>query len=166
MTPEQIFELLKKRYGEKTQSLDTENSIPAKIRVAADSVADICEFLKNTGDLDFDQLMCLTGQDLGNNELSAVYHLFSMKRNHSLTLEAVVTRDHPEITSIAAIYRTANWHEREAYDMVGIVFTGHPKLTRMLLPEDWEGFPLRKDYQVADYWHGMPIPKELSNKMR
>ncbi len=163
MSPQKLFELLKKRFGEAVLSLDAENSIPPKFVIQPDKVHEIAEFLKNTGDLEYDQLMSLTGQDLGN-ELSVVSHLYSTKFKAALALEAKVTREEPELDSISDLYATANWHEREAYDMVGVVFTGHPNLKRILLPLDWEGYPLRKDYKPADYWHGMPIPKELSHK--
>jgi NADH-quinone oxidoreductase subunit C len=163
MSPQQVFELLKKRFGGAVLAWDGENSIPAKIEVLPDSLHEVAAFLKNTGDLEYDQLMCLTGQDLGN-ELSVVLNLFSTKHHAAITLEAKVTREHPELDSVSDLYATANWHEREAYDMVGVVFTGHPNMKRILLPDDWEGYPLRKDYKPADSWHGMPIPKELSHK--
>ena len=67
-----------------------------------------------------------------------------------------------KVKSVESIWKTADWHEREAYDMMGINFSGHPELKRILLPQDWEGFPLRKDYKEADYYHGVPIPKDKS----
>ena len=63
----------------------------------------------------------------------------------------------PEFKSITSVYRTADWHEREAYDLLGIFFEGHPDLRRILLPDDWEGFPLRKDYKNAEYYKGIKI---------
>ncbi|HDR04551.1 MAG TPA: NADH-quinone oxidoreductase subunit C [Candidatus Marinimicrobia bacterium] len=163
MNPKKLYELLKKRFGEAVISVDVENSIPPKYVIQPDKVHEISEFLKNTGDLEYDQLMCLTGQDLGN-ELSVVLNLFSTKHYSSITLEAKVAREHPELDSVSDLYATANWHEREAYDMLGVVFKGHPNMKRILLPDDWEGYPLRKDYKPADAWHGMPISKELSHK--
>ena len=68
-----------------------------------------------------------------------------------------------EVPSVESLWKTADWHEREAYDMMGIKFSGHPDMKRILLPHDWEGHPLKKDYEVADYYHGMYIPKDKTS---
>jgi NADH-quinone oxidoreductase subunit C len=81
-----------------------------------------------------------------------------MKWNHKFTLKVEVNVDHPHVQSVESVWKTANWHEREAYDMVGVIFDGHPDLRRILLPDDWDGFPLRKDYKVAEYYRGMKVP--------
>jgi len=87
-----------------------------------------------------------------------VYHLNSTKWNHKIVLKAEVTADNAHCQSVEAVWKTANWHEREAFDMYGVVFDGHPDLRRILMPDDWDGYPLRKDYQVPEYYHGMKVP--------
>jgi len=81
-----------------------------------------------------------------------------MKHNHKLTLKVLLPRDNPVVPSVERVWRAADWHEREAYDLFGIIFEGHHNLKRILLPEDWEGHPLRKDYKVQEYYQGMKVP--------
>jgi NADH-quinone oxidoreductase subunit C len=119
---------------------------------------DVALFLRDDDQMQFDVLMCLSGVDYTGGKLGVVYHLHSMKRNHKITLKTEVMREHPRVASVQAVWRTANWHEREAYDLFGIVFDGHPDLRRILLPDDWEGYPLRKDYQVPEFYNGMKVP--------
>jgi len=69
-----------------------------------------------------------------------------------------VPKDNPHVPSVESVWKTANWHEREAYDLIGVVFDGHPDLRRILLPDDWEGHPLRKDYKVPEFYNGMKVP--------
>jgi len=160
-----IFKDLQDAFGEKILALDAEKSSPEKITVKPDALLETVSFLRKYADCPFDSLLSLSGVDSGE-ELAAVLHLYSNQGACTLAVEAWTERENPEIDSVASVYKTANWHEREAYDMYGIVFNGHPELTRMFLADDWEGHPLRKDYVPADYWHGMPIPKELSHKMK
>ena len=91
-----------------------------------------------------------------------VYHLFSMKHKHSLVLKVILPRwkegrpgELPEVPSVSGIWSTADWHEREVYDLNGVYFTGHPNLRRILCPEDWVGHPLRKDYEMPLEYHGI-----------
>ncbi len=121
----------------------------------------VAEYLKTDPGTAFDVLMCLTGYDQGPGEpLGVVYNLHSMGKLHKLEVRIEVIRDGGTIPSVARIWRTADWHEREVYDLFGVTFDGHPDLRRMLLPDDWEGHPLRKDYQTPDFYHGIPIPKD------
>ncbi|MCX7918937.1 MAG: NADH-quinone oxidoreductase subunit C [bacterium] len=113
--------------------------------VPANSIYPICLYLKETSDLAFDSLMCLSGVDRGEN-LEVVYHLFSMIHLHKVTLKVQTPRTDPKIPTVSTLWRTADWHEREVYDLFGIVFLGHPDLRRILMPDDWVGYPLRKDY--------------------
>jgi NADH-quinone oxidoreductase subunit C len=80
-----------------------------------------------------------------------VYNLISTIHRHRIRIKVRVPEDAPRVDSVAAIWQTANWHEREAYDLMGITFAGHPDLRRILLPEDWEGHPLRKEYPLKGY---------------
>jgi NADH-quinone oxidoreductase subunit C len=93
----------------------------------------------------------------GTGELGACYHLEAFDRRERFVLKTRVPRDEPEIASTAHVWPTAGWHEREAYDMYGIAFVDHPDLRRLLLPEDWEGWPLRKDYEMPKSWQSVPL---------
>ena len=81
-----------------------------------------------------------------------------MRWNHKITLKVELTAENLHCQSVEAIWKSANWNEREAYDMFGILFDGHPDLRRILMPDDWEGYPLRKDYQVPEFYNGMKVP--------
>jgi NADH-quinone oxidoreductase subunit C len=128
------------------------------ITVSADYIKDVCLFLRDSADMAFDNLMNLSGVDNGDKTLSVVYHLESMRVRHKCALKAVVPIDAAHVPTVSDVWASANWNEREAFDMFGIEFAGHPDLRRMLLPEDWEGFPLRKDYKVQEFYHGMRVP--------
>jgi NADH-quinone oxidoreductase subunit C len=122
------------------------------IIVPPDSIYEICAFLKNQHH--FDLLADLTGADQGPEEdprFEVNYHLFSTKHFQRLRLKALVTEDDPRIESVVGLWRTADWHERETYDMFGVVFEGHPDLRRILLPSDFDGHALRKDYPLRGY---------------
>ncbi|MFC1481954.1 NADH-quinone oxidoreductase subunit C [Candidatus Neomarinimicrobiota bacterium] len=131
------------------------------ILVAADKWIEIAQLLRNDATLNFDSMMCITGLDKGPDEvLWAAYNLHSMELGHKLEVRIEVPRTAAKIPSVANIWRAADWHEREAYDLIGIEFTGHPDFRRILLPDDWIGHPLRKDYVTPDYYKGMPVPKD------
>ena len=107
-----------------------------------------------------DQLECLTGVDLGEDQpLEVRYNLFSMKHKHKLEIRISTDRNNPNIPSVEQIWRMADWFEREAYDMYGIKFEDHRDMKRILCPDDWEGWPLRKDYSVQETYHGIVVPK-------
>jgi NADH-quinone oxidoreductase subunit C len=102
--------------------------------------------------------MCLSGVDYAKDVLGVVYHLCSMTKRHKITLKADVPAADPRLPSVVSVWPSAGWHEREAYDMFGILFTGHPDLRRILLPEDYPGHPLRKDFKVPEFYQGMKVP--------
>src|SRR5690606_10281297 len=109
-------------------------------------------------------LSSVTGLDNGPEKgtMEVIYHLYSIPYNHHFTIKVALERDlvnsnPPNLPSVTSIWKGANWQEREIFDMYGIVFEGHPDLRRILLPEDWEGFPLRKDYKTQDYYHGIKV---------
>ncbi len=147
---------LAERFGEQLVDSDMEAVDPTCV-VAAAAVAEVGLFLRDEPDLAFDSLMCLSGVDYGV-KLGVVYNLHSLTHRHRFCLKVLVEREgEPRVASVAAVWPTADWHEREAYDMVGIVFDGHPDPRRILLPDDWEGFPLRKDYKFPRQWHDIPV---------
>ena len=99
------------------------------------------------------------GIDIGEDNLESRYNLHSMKYDHYIEVRIAVKRSDPKIPSVEQIWRIAYWFERETYDMLGIEFVGHRDLRRILLPDDWEGWPLRKDYQEQETYHGIVVPK-------
>ncbi|NQU66597.1 MAG: NADH-quinone oxidoreductase subunit C [Candidatus Marinimicrobia bacterium] len=140
--------------------IDTDGDRPS-IMVKPESWGIVSNLLKTDPDLTFDSLMCLSGFDLVEDDhLGVAYHFYSMDKRHDLEVIIRTPKENPSIPSIANIWRAADWHEREAYDMYGIIFEGHPDLKRILLPDDWEGFPLRKDYVQADTYQGIIIKKD------
>lgn len=132
------------------KSLDNDLDIKAgkqfpEISVPASKLYQLARQLRENKDLDFDFLVSLTGVDYGS-DLGLVYHLRSTKNGNIVVLKSRTSdRENPEFASVADIWRTAEFHEREAYDLLGIKFKGHPDLRRLFLDSSW-GFPLRKDY--------------------
>ena len=119
--------------------------------VRRDRIKEMLAYLHDTPEICFSHLQDLCGVDyLGKKEprFEVVYHLYSIRHRNGLRVRAEVPEGHPSIESVVDIWDGANWHERECYDMFGITFTGHPDLRRVLMPEDWEGYPLRKDYPL------------------
>jgi len=119
------------------------------VAIAPERLVETCRFLKH--DLKFERLSTVTAVDRYPSEprFEVVYHLHSIARNERVRLKCSLVGQDPEIDSATAVWRSANWHEREAFDLFGIRFRNHPDLRRILMPEDWEGFPLRKDYPVS-----------------
>ena len=128
--------------------------------IPRESLLRAAEYLKADEELAFDNLLCLSGMERPDH-LETVYHLFSFRHRGRITVKTRCPKDDPVIPSVAAVWRTAEWHERETYDLVGIRFSGHPDPRRILLPEDWEGHPLRKDYQPLASYHGIPLTAKL-----
>jgi NADH-quinone oxidoreductase subunit C len=116
------------------------------ILIESGSILEVCRFLNKTADLDFDYLVNLTGVDYFDY-LEVVYHLVSMKHNHSLVLKTrCYNREQPTVPSVTSIWKGADFQEREAYDLLGIRFEGHPNMKRIFLWEGFQGHPLRRDY--------------------
>jgi len=136
-----------------------EKSTPKSIIVPAASIKDICQELWQNPATYFDNLSCITGidNDVAAGTMEVVYNLYSIPFNHHLILKVILPRENSEIDSVVSIWRGADWLERETYDMFGIKFTGHPDLRRILMPADWEGFPLRKDYQHQEYYRDVKV---------
>jgi NADH-quinone oxidoreductase subunit C len=158
MIPQEIHEALKAKFGDAILDAKLDSVLEPWIKIAPDRIQEIAQFLRDSEELAFDSLMCLSGVDYTGGKLGVVYHLHSMKWNHKIVLKVDVAVETPHCQSVESVWKTANWHEREAYDMIGIVFDGHPDLRRILMPYDWEGHPLRKDYQVPTYYNGMKVP--------
>ena len=159
MDAQAIHERLVARFGDKITAFHAETLQPWAV-VAADAIPEVAAFCKAEPDLSFDNLMCLSGVDYPKEtppRMEVVYHLFSYAHGHGFVLKVHLPRESPACPTVEGAWAVANWHEREAFDMFGIAFTGHSDLRRILLPDDWEGYPLRKDWQDPDYYNGMHV---------
>ncbi len=159
MTSQEIYTRLKEKFGESILSLE-EVVGDSYILVIPKAIADAGRYLAEDEALAFDSLMCLSGVDLNvkDTDLAVVYHLYSMTHRHKVVLKTLVPKEDPHVPSVEQIWKTAQWHEREVYDLYGIIFENHSDLRRILLPDDWEGYPLRKDYQEPEFYRGMRVP--------
>lgn len=119
------------------------------VEIAPERLIETCLFLKH--DLKFERLSTVTAVDQYPSEprFELVYHVHSISRNERMRLKCRLAGENPEIDSATAVWRSADWYEREVFDLFGIRFRNHPDLRRILMPEDWEGYPLRKDYPVT-----------------
>jgi NADH-quinone oxidoreductase subunit C len=118
--------------------------------IRREDLLDVGRFLMQESEFGFDFLTLLTAVDYYPNEprFEMVYHLYSMTHGSRLVLKARLSEDDPTVESVTPLWPSADWHEREAYDLMGIQFQNHPDLRRMFMPDDWEGHPLRKDYPL------------------
>jgi len=126
------------------------------LHVTAASIAELCQVLRDDESLRYELCNSVSGVDylgVDDRRLHVVYHLTSMTYRRKIRLEVAVDVADPRVPSVTSVYPTADWQEREAYDMFGILFDGHPNLTRVLMPDDWEGHPQRKDYPLG----GIPV---------
>ncbi len=173
MNVAQVCSDLQKRFGPEVQGFQDE-AIDPWIELSPEVLVPVCRFLRDEPSLQFNVLNCITGVDyfhtdpkkaaksLWQPHLEVVYHLSSLVHKHGLVLKLKLPRwkddqpgQLPEVPSVSSVWKTALWHEREVYDLVGVWFCGHPDLRRILCPEDWVGHPLRKDYEMPLEYHGI-----------
>ncbi len=162
MTFQEISTLLTQTLGPEAISGEDNNATPPALLIPASRIVAVCQLLHTHEKTYFDYLACITALDNGPEAgtLEVIYNLCSIPYNLQLMLKVIVARNKPgeplpEVPSVSHIWQGANWHEREGYDLVGITFTNHPDLRRILLPADWEGHPLRKDYEIQPQYHGI-----------
>lgn len=158
--PEEILQILKENFPESNLELKTDQPTEAILIASPLEIDKLSLFLRDSSELQFDSLMNLSGVDeIKVNLLSVYYHLESTKLKHKITLKVSTDRNKPEVSSVTEIWKGADWHEREAYDLFGIIFLNHPDLRRILMPYDWDaGYPLRKDYENPEFYQGMKVP--------
>lgn len=173
MSGQTFVDQLKQKFGDKIVGANFENVDPW-IEVAPEGIKEVCAYLKSEPSLSFDYLNDITTVDYLHVDekkaaksewephLEVVYHLFSMRHKHSLVLKVTLPRwrndapgESPQLDTVSDVWKTADWHEREAFDLMGVEFVGHPNLRRILCPEDWVGHPLRKDYEMPLEYHGI-----------
>lgn len=152
MTPEKIHDALNAAHPGAVLAFDPNPKLPS-VKIAAGSWKAAAKTLRDACGLDY--LVCLTAVDRGA-ELEAIYTLENIGETRApIHVRVLVPRENPVIPTVEDVWRTADWHEREAWDLMGIVFEGHHNLVRILCAEDWEGHPLRKDYKSPDTYHGI-----------
>lgn len=161
LSPVQIIEKLAARFGDALLAAVADDKHP-RVHIAGETWRELAEFLKTDRDLAFDWLACLSGMDYAaDDRLAIVVDLFSTRHGHSFAVKVFCSRSEARLPSVAKLWPAANWHEREAWDLFGIAFDGHPDPRRILLADDWVGHPLRKDYVFPREVHGIPGSVEL-----
>ena len=173
MSGDTFLSRLQAKFGDKVSGANME-AIDPWIVVTPDGLIEVMTYLRDDEQLRFDMLNCITAVDYLHTDpkkaakadfdphLEIVYHLSSIRQKHTLVVKVDLPRwkdgvegELPEIPSVSSIWRTADWHEREVFDLSGVHFTDHPNLCRILCPEDWVGYPLRKDYEMPLEYHGI-----------
>jgi NADH-quinone oxidoreductase subunit C len=173
MRGQNFLERLKQQFGDKITGANFE-ALDPWIEIAPEAIVEVGTYLRDQPDLRFDMLQLISGVDYFEPDpkkagktswqphTELVYHLWSVPHRVSLVLKVMLPRwkndvsgELPEVPSVSDIWRTADWHEREVFDLSGVRFIGHPALRRILCPEDWVGHPLRKDYEMPLEYHGI-----------
>ncbi len=157
-----IYDKLLDHFGEEVilglSEVDKEIKDPF-ITVRGDDVPQVGLYCREEDELACDFLQSITGLDTGDT-ITCVYHLFSYLHKHTLVLKTAIPKDAAMLPSSVPVWPAANWYERETYDMYGVTFDGHPDLRRLLLPEDWQGYPMLKDYEQGAEYNGIPTTRE------
>jgi NADH-quinone oxidoreductase subunit C len=173
MTAADIIARLEQKFGARIKAKKLDALDPFVVIDAADLLA-VGRFLRDDPDLKFDLLNCISGVDYLEPDpkkapkagfephLEVVYHMHSFTHRHRFVVKLSMPRwqdgkpgEMPEVPSVCGLWAAAEWHEREVYDLTGVWFTDHPDLRRILLSEDWVGYPLRKDYEFPLEYHGI-----------
>ncbi len=150
-----IYERLEKKFPDQVSQFKGDVPEPY-LNVNPQAIVDVCRFLRDDESLKFEVLSDLTALDWPKEQkIQIVYHLYSYSQKHQIVLKADVARDHPRIATVEDVWKVANWFEREVYDLFGVIFEGHSDLRRIMLPEDWVGYPLRKDYVEQEEYDGI-----------
>jgi NADH-quinone oxidoreductase subunit C len=155
MEAKEIFARLERQFPGKVGDFKGEVAEPY-LKVDAAAIVEVCRFLRDDGDLGFEVLSDLTALDWPKEEkIQIVYHLFSYGRKQQIVLKVDLPRDRPRVATVEGVWKVANWFEREVYDLFGVIFEQHSDLRRIMLPEDWTGYPLRKDYVEQEEYDGI-----------
>jgi NADH-quinone oxidoreductase subunit C len=173
MSGQNILDRLKKKFGDQISGANL-TAIDPWIEVSPDGIVDVCRFLRDDPELRLDMLNCISGVDYFEADpkkaakvdwqphMEVVYHLSSTIKKHTLVLKVILPRwkddvpgQLPELPTVSDVWATADWHEREVFDLSGVEFVGHPDPRRILCPEDWVGHPLRRDYEMPLEYHGI-----------
>lgn len=156
MDPVQIARMIEEKFPGQVLGTTT-HAGQLGVMLRKDMIGDICRYLRDEPLIKMDHLADLTAVDYSaypgdtGPRFEVVYNLISISYHHRIRLKVRLPEEEPKIDTVTSVWITANWHERETYDLMGIVFNGHPDLRRILLPDDWEGHPLRKEYPLKGY---------------
>jgi len=160
----EIVAHLSSRFGEILTKEDSQAGDPY-ILLPEEHLKMVSAFLLEDQALAMDFLQCLTGVDYPPDHIAVIYHFYSYRHRHAVVLRVMLDRKAPEMETVSDLWPVAEWHERECFDLLGVRFRGNRDLRRLLLPEDWEGHPLRKDYkepaEIAGISTTRPNPLDL-----
>ena len=173
MSGQSILDRLKREFGERITGANL-TALDPWIEVSPDGLAEVGRYLRDDPELRLDMLNCISGVDYFEPDpkkaakvewsphMEVVYHLSSTVKKHTLVLKVILPRwkddtpgSLPEVPTVSGVWATADWHEREVFDLSGVEFVGHPDPRRILCPEDWVGHPLRRDYEMPLEYHGI-----------
>ncbi len=154
------YAIIREKFGDAVSAFDANDTMPFFEVLDTSLWQEIALCMRDHAKLKFNYMACLSGVDYPAEEkLGIVCNIESLGVfNHKIAVKVKCSREGGSIPTVSCVWHTANWHEREAYDMYGMHFAGHPDLKRILCPEDWEGYPLRKDYKVQESYHGIKVP--------
>lgn len=157
MPLKEVIDKIQATWGEDYYKLDSLN--PNCIIIEKANFLEICKWLRDNEETYIDFLACITAIDNGIqiNTFEVVYNFQSICYDYNIVIKVFIERTNPTLPTVSMLWQTANWHEREIFDMFGIIFENHPDLRRILLPNDWEGYPLRKDYEIQEIYHGIQV---------
>ena len=160
MDAQEIFTHLQAKCGDSVYDFTTAGTKDPFFKVKAAAWLDVAKVLKDDPSLALDFCDNVTAVDwLKQGRIDVVYHFYSYSKKHQCVVKVELPRDKPQVASIANLWRAADWNEREQFDLMGVEFLGHPDLRRIMLPDDWVGHPLRKDYKEQESYRGMPTTR-------
>lgn len=155
MEAKEVYLSLEKQYPGQVSNFNGEVPEPY-CSVSREGIVEVCRFLRDSASYKFEVLSDLTALDWPKDEkIQVVYHLYSYSNKAQIVLKVDLPRDHPRVPTLEGVWKVANWFEREVFDLFGVVFEGHSDLRRIMLPEDWVGYPLRKDYVEQEEYDGI-----------
>jgi NADH:ubiquinone oxidoreductase subunit C len=176
-SPEQIADALKQKYPGSVLNVETAHKGDPFLIVKADQLLDILGMLRDDERFSCTLLQCISATDFleikagppeadgtpsaikaQDGRIEVLYALWSYTHRHQILIKVKLDRNHPKVKTACDLWRAANWYERECWDLLGVIFEGHPDHQRILLPPDWVGHPLRKDYVFPDDYNGMKVP--------
>jgi NADH-quinone oxidoreductase subunit C len=156
-----VLERLKAKYPDVPFEAD-EFRGELTVVIPKERIVDVCRFLKDDSELRFNLLADLCGIDMNTplHRFGVIYNLYSFTNKYRMRLKTFTEEEHPNVQTVTGVWGTANWHERETFDMFGIIFEGHPDLRRMYMPDEFEYHPLRKDFPLMGIRGSLELPKK------